>query len=53
MNFGDEGSRKAKAWKDIWGAGQGIGVIKEVSSAAEYIAKLKREYVAARKRLAL
>jgi NAD(P)H-dependent flavin oxidoreductase YrpB (nitropropane dioxygenase family) len=52
MNFGDEG-RKAKAWKDIWGAGQGIGAIREVSSAAEYIAKLEREYHAARERLTL
>ena len=53
MNFADEGPKKAKAWKDIWGAGQGIGAIKEVTSAVEFIEKLKREYLAARKRLAL
>lgn len=45
MNFGD-GS--AKAWKDIWGAGQGIGVINEVTSAGEFIDKLYQEYIEAR-----
>ncbi|SEN72130.1 nitronate monooxygenase [Mesobacillus persicus] len=49
MNFGGEG--KAKAWKDIWGSGQGIGVIQEVTSAKEYVDKLHREYIAARENL--
>lgn len=53
MSFsGGEGS-KAKAWKDIWGSGQGIGAISEVSSAGVFIEKLKREYQEARQRLAL
>ncbi len=51
MNFGG-GENSAKAWKDIWGCGQGIGSIKEVTSAAELIARLKREYLAAKARLA-
>ena len=34
-----------KAWKDIWGAGQGIGAVTSVSSAATYIEKLKAEYL--------
>ena len=49
MNFG--GSGQAKAWKDIWGSGQGIGVINEVMSTAEYVDKLHQEYIAARERV--
>jgi len=49
MNF-HEGS--TKAWKDIWGSGQGIGAIKEVVGAGELVARLKREYEAARVKLA-
>lgn len=49
MNFG--GGAAAKAWKDIWGSGQGIGAIKAVVPAAELIARLRREYEAARRRL--
>ena len=49
MNFGGGGS--AKAWKDIWGCGQGIGAITEVVSAADLVARLKREYLEARERL--
>ncbi len=41
----------AKAWKDIWGCGQGIGAITEVVSAADLVARLKREYLEARERL--
>ncbi|MBO9516264.1 MAG: nitronate monooxygenase [Variovorax sp.] len=53
MNFaGGEGS-KTKAWKDIWGSGQGIGAVTEVATAAAFIEKLKREYDQARARLAL
>jgi nitronate monooxygenase len=51
MNFaGGEGS-KSKAWKDIWGCGQGIGAVSEVTSVAAYVARLKREYRDAQLRL--
>lgn len=48
MNFG---SGRSKAWKDIWGSGQGIGVIKAVVPTAELIVRLKREYAAAKQRI--
>ena len=48
MKFGSEGSWKAKAWKDIWGAGQGVGSIDAVMSAREVIEQLGREYDTAR-----
>ncbi len=48
MNFG---SGAAKAWKDIWGSGQGIGAITKVQPAAELVAQLKREYQEARQQL--
>lgn len=51
MNFG--GNAAAKAWKDIWGSGQGIGAVKAVLPTAELVARLSREYVAARARLSL
>ncbi|MBV9421219.1 MAG: nitronate monooxygenase, partial [Alphaproteobacteria bacterium] len=51
MNFGSGGNTKAKAWKDIWGCGQGIGAVKHVPSAAELVGRLKREYDEARARL--
>jgi nitronate monooxygenase len=44
MNFGSGGNSKAKAWKDIWGCGQGIGGVKAVIGAGELVARLKREY---------
>ena len=50
MNFG---SGRTKAWKDIWGCGQGIGAIEQVVPTAELVARLKREYAAARQRLQL
>ena len=50
MNFG---SGRTKAWKDIWGCGQGIGAIDKVVPTAELVARLKREYAAARQRLQL
>jgi nitronate monooxygenase len=53
MDFGGGEGSKAKAWKDIWGSGQGIGAVTEVASAAAFIEKLKREYEEARRRLAL
>ncbi|OQW89198.1 MAG: 2-nitropropane dioxygenase [Rhodoferax ferrireducens] len=48
MNFGGD---KSKAWKDIWGCGQGIGAVTQIQSTADFIAQLKREYAAARQRL--
>ena len=48
MNFGGD---KTKAWKDIWGCGQGIGAVGAVQSTADYVAQLKRQYAAARERL--
>jgi nitronate monooxygenase len=50
MNFGGE---KSKAWKDIWGCGQGIGAVTERQSVAEFVAKLKREFAAAKTRLGM
>ncbi len=49
MDFGGG----SKAWKDIWGCGQGIGAVKEVVGAADLVERLADEYAAARKRLAL
>jgi nitronate monooxygenase len=46
MNFG--GSTAAKAWKDIWGAGQGVGTIGEVLPTAELVARLQQEYRSAK-----
>ncbi|WP_087746788.1 MULTISPECIES: NAD(P)H-dependent flavin oxidoreductase [unclassified Acidovorax] len=50
MNFGGDAK---KAWKDIWGCGQGIGAINAVTSTAQLVAKLRGEYEAARARLKL
>ncbi|MCO4088064.1 MAG: nitronate monooxygenase [Limnohabitans sp.] len=50
MNFGGDAK---KAWKDIWGCGQGIGAIQAVQSTADLVAQLKAQYQAARNRLAL
>ncbi len=52
MNFGSD-RQKPKAWKDIWGAGQGVGALKAVVPAAALVARLAREYDAARARLGL
>ncbi len=51
MKFGSEGSSKAKAWRDIWGAGQGVGSVDAVAPAAEVVAQLVREYRAAKTRM--
>jgi nitronate monooxygenase len=51
MKFDSEGSAKPKAWKDIWGSGQGIGVIDAVSPAAHYVDRLAEQYAAAKARL--
>ena len=53
MNFGSGGSSKQKAWKDIWGSGQGINAVKAVLPAGELVARLRTEYDAARERLEL
>ena len=50
MNFGGS---DAKAWKDIWGSGQGIGSVKSIQSASDYIDQLEAEYNAAKARLAI
>ena len=51
MNFGSGGNTEAKAWKDIWGSGQGIGAITEVKSVGDYVDQLEREYLAAKAEL--
>ncbi len=52
MNFGGaDAGGSAKAWKDIWGCGQGIGAIDKIQSTADYVAQLRREYAAAKARL--
>ena len=48
MNFGSGGNSTAKAWRDIWGAGQGVGQIYDAPPATEIVARLKAEYDAAR-----
>ena len=54
MNFGGGGeSAKKKAWKDIWGCGQGIGAVDGVMTTRDYVARLRDEYFAARARLGL
>jgi nitronate monooxygenase len=53
MQFGSGGSTKSKAWRDIWGCGQGIGAVKDVQTAGEFVDQLTREYEAARARLGL
>ena len=47
----DFGAERTRAWKDIWGCGQGIGVVSKVQSTADFVAQLKREYAEARQRL--
>ena len=51
MNFGSGGNTEAKAWKDIWGCGQGIGAVKDVKTTADFVARLEAEYQAARNRV--
>jgi nitronate monooxygenase len=53
MQFGSGGSTKSKAWRDIWGCGQGIGAVKDVQTAGEFVATLTREYDTARARLGM
>ena len=49
MNFG--GNAGAKAWRDIWGSGQGIGVVDHVGTVAELVDRIADEYAAARSRI--
>jgi nitronate monooxygenase len=51
MNFGSGSTSKAKAWRDIWGAGQGVGLMTDVPTVAEMVARLEDEYATARRRL--
>jgi nitronate monooxygenase len=44
MNFGSGGNMKAKAWRDVWGSGQGVGSIDDVPDVAELVARLESEY---------
>ena len=52
MNFGSGGNQKAKAWRDIWGCGQGIGAVKDIPGAADLVARLSAEYEEAKAELA-
>lgn len=52
MNFGSGGNQEAKAWRDIWGSGQGVGAIDAVLSAGELIAKFAEQYEDAKAELA-
>lgn len=51
MNFGSGGNSKTKAWKDIWGSGQGIGSVTESAPVEHTVARLEREYTEAKKAL--
>ena len=52
MNFGSGGNQEAKAWRDIWGCGQGIGAVKDVPTVAQMVARLSAEYETAKAELA-
>jgi len=52
MNFASGGNTDAKAWKDIWGCGQGIGAVKSVSSTQDLVSRLVSEYEAAKQKVA-
>ncbi|APZ97286.1 2-nitropropane dioxygenase [Sphingopyxis sp. QXT-31] len=51
MNFGSGGNTKVKAWKDIWGSGQGISPVRGVLPVAAFVAQLEEQYLAARREL--
>jgi nitronate monooxygenase len=51
MNFGSGGNTEAKAWKDIWGSGQGIGAVHARKSVVEEVDRLEQEYLAAKARI--
>ena len=52
MNFGSGGNQKSKAWRDIWGCGQGIGAVKDVATVRDLVDRLSNEYEAAKAELA-
>lgn len=52
MNFGSGGNQEKKAWKDIWGAGQGVGAVEKVESIADRVDRLEEEYRVAQENLA-
>ena len=47
MNFGSGGNTDSKAWKDIWGSGQGIGLIEDAPTVQELVDRLKSEFTEA------
>jgi nitronate monooxygenase len=51
MDFGSGGTTTAKAWRDIWGAGQGVGSIDDIPSVAELVDRMTMEYRDAVRRL--
>ena len=53
MNFGSGGNQEAKAWRDIWGCGQGIGAVNSLPTVAEFVGRLSAEYEAAKSALAV
>ena len=53
MNFGSGGNQEAKAWRDIWGCGQGIGAVDAIPSVADMVARLSAEYEDAKAALAV
>jgi nitronate monooxygenase len=52
MSFGSGGSSKSKAWKDIWGCGQGIGAVKSIQTTQALVDRLAMEYREAKSKLA-
>lgn len=51
MNFGSEGSKRLKAWRDIWSAGQGVGAVHDIPEVADLVERMATEYAEARARL--
>ena len=51
MSFGSAGSSKAKAWRDIWGAGQGVGTMTDIPTTRDLVLRMEQEYRNASKRL--
>jgi nitronate monooxygenase len=51
MKFGSDGSARTKAWRDIWGSGQGVGIIDQIRPAAEFVDLLAEQYQAAKARI--
>lgn len=51
MSFSSGGNSDSKVWRDIWGAGQGVGLMEDIPTVAEMVGRLRNEYVAARQRV--